>query len=131
MTRTLYSSVECADRLGVPLHRIAYAQRIGRLPKPSRLVAGKAIYSAADLRKMAKVFGVELPGRGVVLPKTEEVGGPYSVRQSGSIGQEVVGPSGTVVAWTLDPVLAARIVKVLTENQEPVPSASRHSLTVP
>lgn len=60
MNTQLFSSVECSDRLGVPLYRIAYAQRVGRLPKPSRLVAGKAIYSIADLRRMAKVFGVEL-----------------------------------------------------------------------
>lgn len=61
MNTQLFSSVECSDRLGVPLHRIAYAQRVGRLPKPSRLVAGKAIYTQADVRRMANFFKVELP----------------------------------------------------------------------
>lgn len=65
MTTTLFSSVECSQRLNVPLHRISYAQRIGRLPKPGRLVAGKAIYTQADLRMMATYFGVELQRTGV------------------------------------------------------------------
>jgi hypothetical protein len=68
----LFSSVECSERLGVPLHRIAYAQRMGRIRKASQMVAGKAIYTPADLRKMAKFFGVELmsPERGA-----DETGG--------------------------------------------------------
>lgn len=48
----------------------------------------------------------------------EETVEPYSVRTSGFVGQELIGPDGTVVAWTLDPVLAALIAKLLTESQE-------------
>ena len=60
MATKLFSSVECAERLGIPLHRLTYAQRIGRVCKASIVVAGKAIYSQTDLRRMAKHFGVEL-----------------------------------------------------------------------
>jgi hypothetical protein len=56
----LFSSTECSELLKVPLHKIAYAQRMGRVKKPSFVVAGKAIYTMADLRRMAKFFGVEL-----------------------------------------------------------------------
>ena len=60
MNTRLFSSVECSNLIGIPLHKIAYAQRIGRLPKADRMVAGKAIYTQADLKRMAKHFGIEL-----------------------------------------------------------------------
>jgi len=60
MRTRLYSSVECARILGVAHHRIGYAQRTGRVKDASYRVAGKAIYTESDLRKMARVFGVQL-----------------------------------------------------------------------
>jgi hypothetical protein len=60
MKTKLLSSVECSQVLNVPLHKISYAQRMGRIRKPSHMVAGKAVYTQADLKRMAKFFGVEL-----------------------------------------------------------------------
>jgi hypothetical protein len=51
----------------------------------------------------------------------------YSVRSSGAIGQEIVGLDGTVIAWTIDPVLAVLIAQLLTMNDQIVPSARHHS----
>ena len=56
-----------------------------------------------------------------------EVVGPYSVRSSGNIGREIVGPSGMVIAWTVDPVLAILIAELLTADDENIRSARRHS----
>ena len=50
----------------------------------------------------------------------DEGGGRYSVRASGSSGQEILNPHGETVAWTIDPVLAVVIAKVLTEEREEI-----------
>ena len=42
----------------------------------------------------------------------------YSVRQSGVVGQEIVGPEGKVVGWTIDPALAFRITSLLNGANE-------------
>ena len=60
MAITLFSSSECARIVGVAEHRINYARRMGRLKDPSYFVAGKWIYSDADIREIAKHFGVEI-----------------------------------------------------------------------
>lgn len=39
----------------------------------------------------------------------------FGVRQSGSIGLEIVSPRGKVVAWTVDPDVAQIIVSHLNE----------------
>lgn len=52
------------------------------------------------------------------MPHPEDVVGPFSVRQTGEVGQEILDPNGQVIAWTLDHVLAALIATLLTENQE-------------
>ena len=44
--------------------------------------------------------------------------GSFTVRQSGSIGQEILDQDGTVVAWTIDAWLAQVVCKLLTENEE-------------
>lgn len=60
MAIKLYASSECSKLVGVAEHRINYARRIGRLKNPSFYVAGKWIYSEADIREIAKYFGVEI-----------------------------------------------------------------------
>ena len=39
----------------------------------------------------------------------------FAVRNSGSIGQEILDVDGAVVAWTVDSVLAQRIVRLLNQ----------------
>jgi hypothetical protein len=41
----------------------------------------------------------------------------FSVRPSGNIGQVVLGPDGTIIAWTTDSWVAQVIVKLLNENE--------------
>ena len=48
---------------------------------------------------------------------THEQTNRFSVRESGSIGQEVLDAYGKVVAWTTDVVLAHRIARMLNEGQ--------------
>jgi hypothetical protein len=59
----LFSIRDCARRLGVASHRIAYAHETGKLAEVRLRVAGKRIYTAADLRRVAEYFGVDLEGR--------------------------------------------------------------------
>ena len=56
----LLSLRDCARRLGVASHRIAYAHEAGLLPDVHLRVAGKRIYTTADLRRVAEYFGIEL-----------------------------------------------------------------------
>jgi hypothetical protein len=43
--------------------------------------------------------------------------GAFSVRSSGDVGQDVLGPDGGVVAWTTDPWVAQVIAKLLGDNE--------------
>ena len=55
-TKTFYSITDCSRLLGVQEHRIAYAHRTSKLPEPKIRVAGKRVYSPAELRRMAAYF---------------------------------------------------------------------------
>ena len=55
-TKQFYSITDVSRLLGVQEHRIAYAHRTGKLPEPKIRVAGKRVYSLADLRRMATYF---------------------------------------------------------------------------
>jgi DNA-binding transcriptional MerR regulator len=54
----LLSLRDCARRLGVAPHRISYAHEIGALPDVRHRVAGKRIYTSADLKRLARYFKV-------------------------------------------------------------------------
>lgn len=41
--------------------------------------------------------------------------GLFTVRQSGSVGQEIVSPRGNVVAWTVDPVFGHLMCRLVNE----------------
>jgi hypothetical protein len=56
----LLSLRDCARRLGVASHRIAYAHENGLLPDVGVRVAGKRIYTTADLKRVAEYFGIKL-----------------------------------------------------------------------
>ena len=49
----------------------------------------------------------------VIIHTTPKAKEPFSVRESGNVGQEIIGPNGLVYAWTSDPVRAAHICKLL------------------
>jgi hypothetical protein len=44
--------------------------------------------------------------------------GPFSVRQSGNVGQVVLSPDGEILAWTTDPWVAQVIARLLSDNEE-------------
>lgn len=37
----------------------------------------------------------------------------FSLHQTGNIGQEIISPSGNIIAWTTNPVFGAFIVRIL------------------
>ena len=51
-------------------------------------------------------------------PSMNDLLGSFTVRQSGSIGQEILDQDGTVVAWTTDAWLAQVVCKLLNDNEE-------------
>ena len=46
-----------------------------------------------------------------------DVLGAFTVRQSGSIGQEILDQDGNTIAWMTDAWLAQVVCKLLTENE--------------
>lgn len=52
--------------------------------------------------------------------------GPFSIRQSGNIGQEILDPDGKIIAWTTDGWIAQVICKLLTDNEELLFGGERH-----
>ena len=60
----LLSLRDCARRLGIAPHRIAYAHETGKLPEVRLWVAGKRIYTLADVKRVAEYFGIELNKEG-------------------------------------------------------------------
>ena len=57
--QNLFSVADVANRIGIPEHRITYAHRIHRLADAPLRIAGKRIYTEADLYRIAKYFGVQ------------------------------------------------------------------------
>ena len=47
----------------------------------------------------------------------EIVYGPFTVRASGCVSQEILGADGQVLVWTIDAWIAQVICKLLTENE--------------
>lgn len=56
MTEQLYSIRDCGKLVGVAAHKIAYAHSQERLPEPQYRIAGKRIYTAEDVERVAKYF---------------------------------------------------------------------------
>ena len=56
----LFSTVDCSRLLGIAEHRLAYAIRAGFLNKPT-VVAGKRVFSEAEVKEVAQYFGVPVP----------------------------------------------------------------------
>ena len=44
--------------------------------------------------------------------------GSFTVRQSGSIGQEILDQDGNTIVWTTDAWLAQVVCKLLSDNEE-------------
>ena len=59
MTKQLFSTVDLARLIGVAEHRIVYAHRIGRLREPANSVAGRRVYTLADVRRVAEYFQIK------------------------------------------------------------------------
>jgi len=58
-TRKQWSMREVVAMTGIPEHKIAYQYRIGTLPEPLH-VAGKRIYSVADIARICRHWGIQL-----------------------------------------------------------------------
>jgi DNA-binding transcriptional MerR regulator len=56
MTEELLSIRDVGRRLGIAPHQIAYAHSQEKLPEPQYRVAGKRIYTPADIEKVAAYF---------------------------------------------------------------------------
>lgn len=55
----LFSIRDVARHIGVAAHRVCYAHVQGKLAEPRFWVAGKRVYTAADLKKVAAYFARE------------------------------------------------------------------------
>jgi len=60
MIAKLFSIADAARLLGVEEHRIAYAHRVRGLDDATHKVAGKRVYTEADLQRLAAYFKVPL-----------------------------------------------------------------------
>jgi DNA-binding transcriptional MerR regulator len=56
MIEQLYSIRDCGKAVGVAAHKIAYAHTQERLAEPQYRIAGKRIYTAEDVRRVARYF---------------------------------------------------------------------------
>ena len=64
MTEELLSIRDVGKRLGIAPHQIAYAHSQERLPEPQYRIAGKRIYTPADVERVAKYFAEKLRKKG-------------------------------------------------------------------
>ena len=55
-----FSTTEAAAILKLPEHKLRYAFRANHVAKPETVIAGRQLYTHADLRRLAEHFGVEL-----------------------------------------------------------------------
>lgn len=59
----LFSITDCARIVGIDEGRIHYAHRSGKISDPSHFVAGKRIYTEADVQRVADFFGVRIKNK--------------------------------------------------------------------
>ena len=107
MPQQLLSTTDCSRRLGVQEHRIQYAHRSGRVPEPELRVAGKRIYTDADLRDNGGglVIGSELESGKVakaVRHLTEAGVSDYAEIRAGDAMQTLRDTGGTIDVLFLD-----------------------------
>ncbi len=62
--KQLYSTGEVARLLGIHQHRIVYAITTNQVPEVEFHFLNKRCFDAADLRRIAKHFSIELPKGG-------------------------------------------------------------------
>ena len=127
MVEQLYSIRDCGKAIGVAAHQIAYAHARERLAEPQYRIAGKRIYTAEDVQRMARYFEDrdERRKRGVLVGNTS-----FTFRLVGSLGCEILA-DGVVVAWTVDPAWAATIVGLLDGAEERDPTHDARNLSAP
>lgn len=61
MPQKLKTTVEVANWLQIEEHKLNYAMRIGRLPQPKLRMAGRKLFTAREIKKVAEFFGVQVP----------------------------------------------------------------------
>ena len=62
MREKFQSTIDVARLLGIPEHRLVYAFRAGKLEEPRFRVAGKRVFTASDVRRVAEYFADDLGG---------------------------------------------------------------------
>lgn len=55
----LYTIADAARLMGIQEYRLQYAHRTGKVPSPA-IVAGRRLYTWADIERLAQHFGVAL-----------------------------------------------------------------------
>jgi hypothetical protein len=87
-------------------------------PVPMRLRKALSASRPADIQERISGFGTQ---KGQLPSSTEcdtrELLGPFSIRLSGNIGQEIRDPDGKIIAWTTNTWIAEVICKLLTEQE--------------
>jgi hypothetical protein len=82
--------------------------RFGSISSPNALVRSRGRTTTFGTGRKSANFST-----GWNIP---EQPGDYSVRSSGNIGQEIKDEDGLTVAWTVNPELAHRIVRLLNSE---------------
>jgi len=62
MSQEMYLLKDVAQKLGKRPHQIVYALTSGQVPEVRLKVAGRRLFQPADIRRLARFFGVSLPG---------------------------------------------------------------------
>ena len=85
---------------------------VNQQPKPSK--RSMSLDAPAVSQEHFSTCGIEEKLRNY---STECSTQEFTVRSNGSIGQEILGPDGHVIAWTTDPLIAQVICKLLNRTQ--------------
>lgn len=57
----LKTTAEVAQLLKIKEHRINYSMRVGKVAQPKLRMAGRKLFTAKDVKRVADYFGVEVP----------------------------------------------------------------------
>jgi hypothetical protein len=92
-------------------HQIVHLLTTGKIPEPEQRIANKRLFSAEDVERLARHFGVSPNWSAVeVTPSNTEAEAPerltlrppFEVHQVSETGHEVRDADGEVFAWTSD-----------------------------
>ena len=92
-----------------------------KMAGPARKHMPKAMLPSVPAGSLEHISGYGTPTKRPNSSMECAIHEPFSIKQSGNIGQEILDHDGTIIAWTTDAWIAQVICKLLNDHEGMIP----------